>query len=364
MNGTTLCPHCETRFRISDAQLNAHQGMVRCGHCFQAFDARPGLIPDQPSAQADLPTTNETDAAAVAESAEEELTSAAPSETTEPAADALHADDTPEENAAEEIVPEAETTDFAEATEQTAEESVAVANSATPDPEDTHATSDTPPLPALPEHDDTLDFSQLATPHTVAMPAEAAPAEQQPIPERIPQTAAIAQDELADSTPLPVKSRIWPWIAGWSLALVLLLSQSAYFFRTGLAAHLPAIKPALNSFCQLLNCTVELPQNPELLSIDSSSLDADPAHDTRITLNALLRNRAGYAQAFPVLSLTLNDIQDKPLARRLFLPKEYLQLTENAPAGLPANREVGIKLHLDTADLKPVGYRLELFYPQ
>jgi hypothetical protein len=32
--------------------------------------------------------------------------------------------------------------------------------------------------------------------------------------------------------------------------------------------------------------------------------------------------------------------------------------------GVPPNRDLDIKLYLDTTDLKPSGYRLFLFYPK
>ncbi len=39
----TRCPFCETVFRIQPAQLAARRGLVRCGHCQEAFDATGGL---------------------------------------------------------------------------------------------------------------------------------------------------------------------------------------------------------------------------------------------------------------------------------------------------------------------------------
>lgn len=39
----TRCPFCETVFRIQPAQLAARRGLVRCGHCQEAFDASGSL---------------------------------------------------------------------------------------------------------------------------------------------------------------------------------------------------------------------------------------------------------------------------------------------------------------------------------
>jgi len=76
-----------------------------------------------------------------------------------------------------------------------------------------------------------------------------------------------------------------------------------------------------------------------------------------------LRNRASYAQTYPNLELTLTNSMDEALARRFFPPKEYLKPNEDEKQGLLPNHEIGIKLHLDTADIKPTGYRLFLYYP-
>lgn len=35
----TQCPHCDTRFRVTQTQVNAADGLVRCGVCKQVFNA-------------------------------------------------------------------------------------------------------------------------------------------------------------------------------------------------------------------------------------------------------------------------------------------------------------------------------------
>jgi predicted Zn finger-like uncharacterized protein len=251
MRGTTVCPHCDTRFKVTKAQLEAHHGMVRCGHCLQAFDTRPNYAPDQLDLQLELPILDK---------------------------------------------------------------------------------------PVAP-HDSKVAVLQ---PMTLA------------------EQVAFVQDD--DDSEHQRKRRSWPWAIAALLLLIILLAQAAYFFRVDLAARLPGMKPALVSYCMMLKCSLPLPQHTDLIDIESSDLEADPANDNQITLNALLRNRALYAQAFPNLELTLNDTQDKPLARRIFMPEDYLPLAENQATGLLSNHELGIKLRLNTTGLKPSGYRLVLLY--
>lgn len=344
MNGTTLCPHCNTRFKIVEAQLEVHHGMVRCGHCLQAFDARPNFIPDQPNPQLELPILDE---APTSEAPEPDISELALGE------------DIPGEDTAEKLT-EAIAAQAPELPDQTTftENDHDVAQAATPQTDESSELAEPPPH-------EPLDFSQTndASRHEALPEPVVAPFGQQPLPptKTLAEQVAIIEDEY-DSAP-PAAARKWPWALAALLCLLLLVGQAAYFFRVDLAARLPGLKPGLVASCQLLRCSVPLPQKSELMSIESSGLEADPALENQITLNALLRNRATFSQAFPHLELTLNDTQDKPLARLIFKPADYLPPLESEKFGLLPNHELGIKLHLDVADLKPTGYRLVLFYP-
>lgn len=147
------------------------------------------------------------------------------------------------------------------------------------------------------------------------------------------------------------------------LQLALLAAQAAYFFPTKIAAYYPVFKPYLQRYCEFLRCTVGLPQFAELVSIEASDLQADADRSDLIVLTATLRNRAPFAQAYPLLELTFTDIQDQMVARRVFTAAEYLASNANPSLGMQANSEFTTKLFIDSGDLKPVGYRLFLFYP-
>ncbi len=165
--------------------------------------------------------------------------------------------------------------------------------------------------------------------------------------------------------PLPASPRLTMLLAIGSVifGLVLVL-EATYFFRVEIAARLPGIKPVMLKICSQLNCTLPLPQKVDLISIESSGLEADPTQINIITMHALLRSSAPYAIGYPSIELTLTDIQDNAIARRNFSPADYLPPKEDDKQGLSANREASINLHLNTTDLKPAGYRLFLFYPQ
>lgn len=55
----TCCPHCQTCFRITKAQLDVAQGKVRCGHCKQVFNGKQHLR-DELSGQQRKPVATPT----------------------------------------------------------------------------------------------------------------------------------------------------------------------------------------------------------------------------------------------------------------------------------------------------------------
>ena len=111
----------------------------------------------------------------------------------------------------------------------------------------------------------------------------------------------------------------------------------------------------------MMGCVIHLPQRPQLIVIEASDLQAtDPARPAVIQLTATVRNHAGYDLGFPALDLVLTNSRDHTLARRIFQPREYLEPGRNPLAGIPAKAEMTINLELDTADLRPAGFRIDL----
>jgi predicted Zn finger-like uncharacterized protein len=156
------------------------------------------------------------------------------------------------------------------------------------------------------------------------------------------------------------RSAHW-WAVGAALLLLVLAAQAVYVYRGELAAHLPWSRPYLAGMCDLLKCGVFLPQRPRLIVIEASDLQAnDPARPAAIQLTATVRNHAGYDVGYPALDLVLTNTREHTLARRIFLPGHYLEPGRDVRAGIPASAEVTIRLDLDTGDLNPAGFRLDL----
>lgn len=213
-----------------------------------------------------------------------------------------------------------------------------------------------------PEAETARDYAEFPAPAITPIEQQIHPASEATAVANPPATKAPTS-ELNFGPPPRAPGRRWPWIAG-SLALSLLLTaQGVFHFRSDIALLAPESKPLLAQACDLLGCRISLPRRSELMSIETSDLQADAANPNVVILTATLRNRAAFAQASPALELTLTDAQDLPLARRVLLAGDYLDAAPDKDGGFAAGAERAIRLTLQLADIKATGYRLYLFYP-
>lgn len=149
-----------------------------------------------------------------------------------------------------------------------------------------------------------------------------------------------------------------------ALMLLLAVGQGTYSFRDQLAARFPETRPALQSFCSLLDCKIGLPEQIEALLIEPGSDHLEKLNTRKDTseLTLVMHNTANVLQAWPQLELALNDNSNVPLARRVFTPQEYLPIGVDPKKGFAANAEQPVKIYVEFADTQPAGYTVGLFY--
>jgi predicted Zn finger-like uncharacterized protein len=297
---TTRCAHCHTVFRVTTAQLQVHAGQVRCGRCMQVFDALSGLALEPAPVEAVQESVSAPVAAATATAPELQVS-------TDPA-DTLSAP-------LQELLPDPQSEIAAPVS---ADEVVAVAGAGAFPPVE----AGLEPMPSVEGIDADNPF---ARPHAELRPA-------------IPRHRLL--------------------IAAGMLAVVL-AAQAVFFYRSEVAAQLPLAKQGLVWLCAQAGCAVGLPQRPQSILIEASDLQViDPANPSRIQLTATVRNHAGYDVAYPALDLVLTNVNDHTLARRIFLPADYLGAGGDIDAGIAANAEMTVRFALETGNLGAAGFRL------
>lgn len=121
-----------------------------------------------------------------------------------------------------------------------------------------------------------------------------------------------------------VQTRVPAW--QWSALIVLSLSlaiQTLLADRARLAAD-AGWRPLITRLCGVFHCAVPVWRQPEAFTM--LSRDVRPVSDSPGTLQAqaTFRNDARWAQAWPIVLLTLKDADGRTLGARALTPQEYL----------------------------------------
>ena len=412
----TQCPHCRTSFRVSNAQLNAAHGAVRCGACLHVFNAAQQLRKQG----VDLSPVTAPRAPAPAPSKPEPVTppppsAVAPVEKLAPATDNtlwIHDDldlgdlDLDEELAklqAEELDLSKEFLDLdkpatntapltASKTEEPADERWAEAlliQEQQDNPEPAPAQKPAIPFEVVelepekaepsigpldnPEPEVQHTPINLREPHETA-PLKAKKLERDPLavtkPPRSPRLSDERLIEL-DDEPLQLNwqkpTKPWGRWLGWGLLNLLAAAGLAAQYVTYNFAELSRndqYRPWFEQICPTLGCT--LPSKVDIDQIKSSNLvvRSHPEFSGALVVDAIIYNRASFSQPFPLLEMRFADVNGKLLASRRFKPSEYLAGELAGNAEMPPQTPIHISLDILDPGAQAVNYSLSFHSPE
>ncbi|WP_315126180.1 DUF3426 domain-containing protein [Comamonas antarctica] len=353
MSQTTRCPSCGTRFKVVADQLRISEGWVRCGQCQEVFDATLTL---DAAAAAPVPAVPAAPVAAVAEQLPAQESGYALPAAVDDEDDLPLAPGAPEFDAQAQPQPSGASEPGAEALPEP-EPELKAEPEAVPDLE----SGPQPPLERQPEVDLDIDLrheSELA-------PLPLAGAAPDPFArshgERPPQTEAEPGFMRTARRKAFWQSRgVRAALAAGSTVLLLALAlQVALQERNALAAWNPALRPALQGLCALSGCTLSARQDIAQIVITASAFTRT-AQEGSYLLTLTIENQASTELAMPAVELTLTDLQDQPVLRRVLLPADL-----QAPATLGAQAEwsARVPLAVTATPARIAGYRALVFYP-
>ncbi|MGL5998067.1 MAG: DUF3426 domain-containing protein [Pseudomonas proteolytica] len=397
----TQCPHCQTRFRVSHAQLSVARGVVRCGSCLQVFNAARQLLeqrahaPEAPSTEAapraisqkqwsaeelDLDNLDLDEELAKLERREIQHTQPQGSERRQASADRRQKD---ESMSASRDTAKAEEEQWAASlfSDPPDERAATIA----------HAEEAVEPAPAPPgkplrtEPSMSFDLHEVDDEPTVLHNADtldppeptlgSEPDEPEPEPRRKrSRTASNAHDEMLqdlEDDPLHLYTGKRP--AGWGrrlfwLTLVLLAAAAlagqyiAYQFDE--LARQDKYRPWFQELCPKLGCTV--PSRVDIAHIKSSNLvvRSHPEFAGALVVDAIIYNRATFSQPFPLLELRFADLNGRMIASRRFKPAEYLSGELAGQTEMPSQTPIHIALDILDPGNKAVNYSLSFHSPE
>lgn len=137
----------------------------------------------------------------------------------------------------------------------------------------------------------------------------------------------------------------------WALQMV--VHQRHY-----IAAAQPQWRPLLQALCAPLECVVGPHRDMAAVVVESSSFNRVQGDVYQFAVT--LKSRADVPLEAPAVELTLTDVSDQPVLRRVFLPQDF-----RAPDQLPAQGEWSASLlaRLALGNTTVAGYRVLAFYP-
>ena len=348
----TRCPVCCTVFRVTSEQLRLKAGKVRCGSCQHVFNAFDHWQPDAAASSRALP--GEAGKSHAEEYPQEIAPSPEPVTEPSPAAEEAAIDRVdeflawPAPAATVEIVLPA------------VDMPVAVTPDVLPRLVESRVIADTVPeaMSPEPEPQEIIEESPEASTQAARQAGLVAARELSDTPAFNRWAAGtLAGDDRGGFAGESSQRPVWPFVLVAVLLFFGLLAQLFYHFRTEIVLRLPATA----AWYELLAIDVPLPRNAALVSIETSDLQSDNTRGLFV-LQATLKNRAGYAQAWPALELSLTDTNDRIVSRRVMFAADFLPPGTKSEV-FPANGDLAVKLWIEAKDVGATGYRLYIFYP-
>ena len=123
-------------------------------------------------------------------------------------------------------------------------------------------------------------------------------------------------------------------------------------------------RPYFQQLCPLVGCQV--PTRVDISRIKSSNLvvRSHPDFKGALIVDAILYNRAPFAQPFPLLELRFADLNGQLIASRRFKPSEYLSGELAGHGEMPSQTPIHIALDILDPGPKAVNYSLSFRSPE
>ncbi|MBL4679372.1 MAG: zinc-ribbon domain-containing protein [Pseudomonadales bacterium] len=344
----TQCPNCSTSFKVTDAQLSAAGGSVRCGACLQIFKGSDYIFDND---ETSMPEDS------IGELAEEHEVGR-DDDTVEDETKAL---EEPAEGSLEE-----QDEDFFEGQveeHEAAREEDSVEEEAKEIEEEPAEGSLKEPAEGSLEEQAEGSLEEQAE-GSLDEQAEGSAEEQ--IETEVDEETLLGMSgniNVIDDEPVDivgeyipsVSTRIMPWAGGIFILLLVFILQFAWFNKNVLSQH-PALRNYFQYTCNTFGCKVPEYSNFELLSVSGLLIRTHPEQGHALKIDAILRNDGVFRQRFPKLQLRFTNINDRTIASRSFLPREYLRGEVTGLKFIPASTEV--RLALEIVDPDAIGYSL------
>lgn len=152
--------------------------------------------------------------------------------------------------------------------------------------------------------------------------------------------------------------RRWPWAVACLLLALLLAAQLGWACRDALIAN-PVVGGWLRATCNALDCRLPLVPDVGKLQLLARDVQTHPSVPGALLITATVRNDAAFAQPWPVVAITLYDVDGKRLAMRRLRPSEYLNDSVQQRRGLAPGATAALVFEVDDPGRRAVTFSLD-----
>ncbi len=218
-----------------------------------------------------------------------------------------------------------------------------------PDPVETEI-EDLPEPPAPEQDEDPL--GEYEAPESIFPEQE--PALPFEVPDNLPPIKA--------AKPKPKKKRggTFFWTLGILLLLAAALVQLSWLGRDTLMRY-PEGRALLETLCRHAGCQLPVRRAPGEIEVLKRFISAHPEAEKALLIQITFVNRAKFAQSYPVLQLGLYNKEEKLVARRHFLPDQYLGRKLDPSVLLRPDEALSLEMAIEDPGENVTGFKLEFF---
>ncbi len=382
----TRCPHCSTRFRVSEAQLQVAKGRVRCGACLTVFVGIDHLQWDleQDVALANPDQSIDQLLGEIDEFELDEVSVPAPDEPVVPvqenagsndpgdAPDVISADSEVPQSV-EDIVPAIEADD--EVVAPVPEPELELRDSALseldlPENQDwLEAQTIEVELPIDPfdrlSHETALEESiaesgELESAAQAESPEPGSPKQTRsdPVTASQPMQPRVVEDLASVALEAPPRSRFQRWRGAlFIVALVLIAGQVVWYLLPSWISD-PEKRWLPEQVCEVVGCKLEPLRDLSQLLLTNVVVRAHPDRPEIRQIDLLLVNSGTFDQAFPDIEITFSTPAGDRVAWKRFTPVQYLAGDMTNATAIP--RKTPVRISLAVTDPGTLAYSYEI----
>ena len=388
----TQCPQCETRFRITEVQLSAAEGNVRCGLCDEVFNAQhtesfkediklPEIIQNEIIEDIEKKLTDSEHGEEFQQQEETEQNTALETDDHDDAE--INLDETPSSDNDNVVEPDLEELDVEDLDIE--DELNSKDNTDNEDKNESQVESeeydnndiDVDELDPPDDLDTELDIDNLnqeddAEPEEIFLDEHASDldtdieidqdddAEQRSDffdDDNNQDSPQIIPDELREevaANDISIGKNI-AWFGGILLLSTTLLLQYFWLNRDQFVQH-PSAQALIEKACLKFDCnklTIRDPSNIELLT---RNVFSHPNEKNTLMISIVLQNNAKFSQPYPMLQVNFSDIRGDDVVARRFTPAEYLETKQEEHPLLQPGTDASFNLEIQDPGKQAITY--------